>query len=387
MTQPEATYSTRSRSTLKPSPLSQDPAPEFPLKMVRTGFKTFDVDVMEALVVMESEYKVDAAKAPKLLCFIANKVFKQNWIVAEERENESKDNKEEPVSKKAKKYQESYSNVLPSRTAVRNWVESFSLLSFADMAESITKAKENEEKVTFGTDDTVKAAGAKRHDIKSGHITIIGKDNARESYSTGFHESLSHSGKDAATIMKMEISKMAILTDNSFEDMISMIDYFMHDRAGDGDKMLDEFGIDPEKRLKCNAHILLCVDNALDKVFKDMETVVGPSNLIAEGASHVFNGPTNSIWYLGLIALAKLLSPSHNTESISLHKEYKDFLKKDSLSDSDTHVLSKHLVKNSFNGFVSNRFGRIGELSVAVVLHNKLIDKFFENQVNEHTNK
>ena len=180
---------------------------------------------------------------------------------------------------------------------------------------------------------------------------------------------------------------MAIVTNNSYDEMKSMINFFMNDRAGDGDKMLDVLGISEEKRLKCNAHILLAIDNAIDKVLKDTETIVGPSNLIAEGASHVFNGPKNSIWYLGLIAIAKLLLPSHNVESISLHKEYKEFLKADSESNSETSDLSKELLKNGFNGFVSNRFGRLGELSAAVVTHAPLMDKFFDNQVDEHSNK
>ena len=38
-------------------------------------------------------------------------------------------------------------------------IEDFSILSYTDMAESVTKAKENDSIVTYGTDDTIKAAG------------------------------------------------------------------------------------------------------------------------------------------------------------------------------------------------------------------------------------
>ena len=55
----------------------------------------------------------------------------------------------------------------------------------------------------------------------------------------------------------------------------------MNDRAGDSDVMLDTLGVDEKKRLKCNAHILLAVDVAMDKVFRDTETLVGVSNLIS----------------------------------------------------------------------------------------------------------
>ena len=132
---------------------------------------------------------------------------------------------------------------------------------------------------------------------------------------------------------------------------MGMIDFFMNDRSGDGETMMDTLGVEKKKRLKCNAHPLLCIENAIDKVFKDAETKIGVSNLISEGASHCFNAPKNSIWYLGLIALGKLLSPSHAKESISLYKDYKVFLKKESTSDESTAELSGTLLKRGFKGF------------------------------------
>lgn len=67
----------------------------------------------------------------------------------------------------------------------------------------------------------------------------------------------------------------------------------MTDRAGDSDGMLDELSIDDTRRLKCNAHVLLAVDVALDKVFRDVETLFGVSNLIGKGASHVISSPVS----------------------------------------------------------------------------------------------
>ena len=54
---------------------------------------------------------------------------------------------------------------------------------------------------------------------------------------------------------------------------------------------------------------------------------MGYGKLITEGASHVFSSGGNSIIRLGLIAIAKLVSPSHMKDSISLYKNYMDFLK------------------------------------------------------------
>ena len=100
------------------------------------------------------------------------------------------------------------------------------------------------------------------------------------------------------------------------------------------------------------------------------------SNLIGRGAAHVFSSPKNSVWFLGLIAVAKLLSASHNTEPISLHKEYTKYL---SGIDED--------LKNDFKGFISNRFGRLGELSTAITKHIHHIRNFFDDQVDENANR
>ena len=89
--------------------------------------------------------------------------------------------------------------------------------------------------------------------------------------------------------MKHDIAKMAVLTNNSYHEMLNLIDFFMSDRAGDSDVMLAEIGVSAKRRLKCNAHVLLAVDVALDKVFCDIETLIGVTNLIGRGAARVFN--------------------------------------------------------------------------------------------------
>ena len=148
-------------------------------------------------------------------------------------------------------------------------VGKFSLITFRDMANSIENAKKQALVVTLGSDDTVKAAGVKRLDIKAIHTTIIGPEKERESFSSGFYQNISHSGKDAAEILSLDIAKMAVVTNNSFDDMKSMIDFFMTDHAGDADVMLDTLEVEPKRRLKCNAHVLLASDNAIDTTFRD----------------------------------------------------------------------------------------------------------------------
>ena len=119
---------------------------------------------------------------------------------------------------------------------------------------------------------------------------------------------------------------MAALTDVTKDELYSFIDFWINDRAGDNIVMLDKLGVEIDKRLFCNAHVLLTIDEAIDTAFRLTEVKAGKSKLISTNASHVFSTPQNSIFYLGLIALCKLLSDSHCTESISLYKDYKRFL-------------------------------------------------------------
>ena len=97
--------------------------------------------------------------------------------------------------------------------------------------------------VTYGTDDTVKAAGHTRWDVKTAHITIIDREKNRKSFSSVFCENISHSGEKSAHI-KNDIAKMAILTESSYEEMLSYMDFFMSDRASNVTKTLNALGIE-----------------------------------------------------------------------------------------------------------------------------------------------
>lgn len=104
-------------------------------------------------------------------------------------------------------------------------------------------------------------------------------------------------------------------------------------------------------------------------------------------AAHVFSSPKNSIWYLGLIAFSKMLSPSHSQDSISLFTRYKSFLKITAETEDPSALASKQLLKHNFLGFSSNRFGRIPELSNIFVDHKDTIGQFYDEQIDENQNK
>ena len=60
---------------------------------VKTRLKSSNVNVMECLVVMQAVYKVEARKAPRLLAYIGNNLFGQQWVSVDEDEkkDETKD--------------------------------------------------------------------------------------------------------------------------------------------------------------------------------------------------------------------------------------------------------------------------------------------------------
>ena len=250
--------------------------------------------------------------------------------------------------------------------------------------------------MTSGWDDTLKASGHRLHDTKTGRITCVNKEEdiegkckkQRKSFTTGFVPNISHKGEDAAVSVRSVLGQMAVLCNVQFEEMFDFLDFFINDRAGDSDTMLDNLGVGEEQRLKCNAHVLLCVQNSVDKTFKDKETEIGPNKLISTDAGHVFNSPKSLIFTMGLIAYAKFLSPSHAQESISLYSQYKQFLKEDSEDQtSETKDISAKLLKKGFQKFSSNRFGRVLSLAEIFVENRDIITKFYDERVDQHANK
>jgi len=131
----------------------------------------------------------------------------------------------------------------------------------------------------------------------------------------------------------------------------------MSDRSSDGNIVLDELGIEDDRRLKCSAHIILSIDAALVSVFKDAESSIERNKLIGSIVGGAFQS-ASSIITLGLIALAKALSPSHAALSYSLYMQYKIWWSEKGLED-----------KVSFKGFQTNRIGRVAILASLFLGH------------------
>ena len=257
--------------------------------------------------------------------------------------------------------------------------------------DNIIEANEKEDVVVMGLDDSLKADGNKKYDVKTGPFTVVDKNKKRSTYSTGFSHNISHSGADQAENLEHTFAMMAVLAASTPEEVKSAIDFFMLDRAADGKIMMDELNIPTEKQLNCNGHMILCEAASLDSFFVQVESKIGAEKLISPKASFVFSGrgsKKQSIWTLGIIAISKLLGPRHCKEAISLSSDYKAFLRDDSENEeSDTQELSKILLKEGFQSFSSNRFGRTGSISSSVVNHRPVLLKFFEEAVDESANK
>ena len=65
--------------------------------------------------------------------------------------------------------------------------------------------------VNMGLDDTTKAGGQKRYDIKTDHITITGVSQSRKTFTTGYTENISHTGVDGAITYTHKLNCFAIL--------------------------------------------------------------------------------------------------------------------------------------------------------------------------------
>ena len=138
---------------------------------------------------------------------------------------------------------------------------------------------------------------------------------------------------------------------------------------------MDELGVEDNKRLKCSGHVVLSIDEALDYVFKEIESSVGREKLIGVNVGGAFQSGS-SIITLGLIAMAKALSPSHAALSYSLYMQYKVWRSEKGLE-----------VKDTFKGFQSNRIGRIAHLASLFIQHRNDLISFFDEVVDENSNR
>ena len=381
---------------------TSDKQSTFPQLPLRSGRKTLNPDIMLAFTHCLATYKVSERDLEGICVDIANMVFQQKWTNSGDKEYNIQDpdyesdeeltkttplkssshssTEPEPPKKKIK-VKSDLTYVFPSRATRRKWLKDGALLNLRFVANKILH-KEDDQVVTWRFDDTKKSAGHQLYDVKSNNITINSPEMKRETYTTGFTENLSHSGKDQAASIKHSLKLLSVLaneTENdedkvSVDDIICNIDFWMSDRSGDGSVALDELDIDEDKRLKCCGHTILCIDDAIDSYIGSVESSVGRDKLIGAEIGLKAVQSKHSIVTLGLIALCKGLSPSHAVLPYSLYMRYKQFREKNNL-DSD-----------SFKGFQANRFGRTSKMADKFLEHKECLIQFFDEVVDEQSN-
>ena len=108
------------------------------------------------------------------------------------------------------------------------------LLNLKYVAKKILNKKDSEV-ITYGFDDTTKAAGFRLFDVKTDHITINSAEMNRETFTTGFTPNLSYSGQDQATTVKFKLQTLAVLAGEgtSLDDIVENIDFWISDRSAD----------------------------------------------------------------------------------------------------------------------------------------------------------
>ena len=212
--------------------------------------------------------------------------------------------------------------------------------------------------------------------MKVDHITESGPDDKCKTLTTGYLENVSPSGADGAAAFEYKLRCFAIMADTDVEEIKTAVDFWMTNRAGDCGKFLEGLGIDKKKVLKCCAHILLEIDHAIDKVFRDIEIKIVVQKLLDLSVGQkAFLSPSTTMYTLAQIALAKLLSASHASHSVSLFNEYK------------TWMDVNNIHHRGFKGFTAHRLGRLAEIARKFIDRRKSMLSFFDSVVDINSNK
>ena len=233
---------------------------EWPQIKARDGYRKMNVKLMEVLMVLVSTFKVSENKAAACLQMVLNTLCNQSLLLPNPKVVEMEDN---PSS--ARKWTVGdLTHTLPTPQTIHNWIEDGAILSLWHVADEMKVASEKSNAATtLGTDDTVKAQGFRRADVKTGHVTIIEQQEGkkvRSNYSLGYYPNISHSGSDSAITVNTVLDMLAVVSDSEPGEVKELIDWFQGDRAGDNLVMLQELGIKEEKTVKCNAHITLAIE-------------------------------------------------------------------------------------------------------------------------------
>ena len=138
---------------------------------------------------------------------------------------------------------------------------------------------------------------------------------------------------------------MAALSESTVDEINGTIDLWMSDREGDSTTLLQHLGIKAKTKIKCSANVILIIDHACNKVFRNMEQKIGVQKLLHLSADgKVFASPSTSIQTLAQIEIRTLLSPSHAAHSISLYNDYKNVMDVQAIKHNGFKVVTVNLI-------------------------------------------
>jgi hypothetical protein len=284
----------------------------FPKIKMRQGYRKLNLKVMSAMTHSQSRYKSSDRDAEGIFVDMGKMLFNQPWECSKYART-TKERKihalEESDQNDSDDEERDLTYVFPSRQTRTKCRKAAALLNLRYVSK-LTVEKRHSEVITLGFDDTTKHCGSRLHDVKSTHLTIDADDMDMKTITTGFTPNLSHSGEQQAITLHYSLEVLAILASDdsagiiySVQDIIDEIDFWMSDRDGDTNVLLDHLGVDERHRIKYCSHIVLTVDEALDTEFLNVETKVGRDKLILSKVGSWAFQSKNSIITLGMIAV------------------------------------------------------------------------------------
>ena len=133
---------------------------------------------MRCVVQCLAETRMSPDEVAKVVVRVANMVFGQNWKHQNDEDDDEKEESDEeseaiassPMTPGVQRLSYDMSYVFPSRRTIMRYLQDASYLSLEYVAQQILNKEDNV--VTIGLDDTTKAAGHRRYDVKADHITI-----------------------------------------------------------------------------------------------------------------------------------------------------------------------------------------------------------------------
>ena len=236
-TTPTSSRQTRS-NPVTPSSTSHDDKAElkyFPDVKIRTGRRTLNEALVRCIVQCESEFKVSHVDISGIIVRSANMIFGQNWQISsdenvdeDDEANQSDDDSGDEntatsstILIRKRKSVGDLTYIFPSKRCISMYLQDAYLLNMRHVASYLTNEGDNV--ITVGLDDTTKAAGRKMYDIKADHITVH-EPEGKKSLTTGFMESISHSGEDNAATYEEKLKILAILGDYTLDE-INEVDF------------------------------------------------------------------------------------------------------------------------------------------------------------------